>query len=506
MFARSTTENLTQPAVSQEVKPMDSMNITGKLANFSARRRWTVLGAWMVVLVAAFFAAGTIADVATTDDGTGSNMESSVARALIAERINIDEPSKEYVLVEFETGTANDAVNKAFISSLTTDLQALEHVAGVTSYLDRGPGLLSADEKTALIPTGLTVADKEAADIIAPLLTVVEEANDSAGYHVTTLGQGSIETEFNELAQETMAKGEAIGVAIALVILLVVFGAAVAAGLPILLAIVSIIVAVALSATIGRVMDLNEFVVQIISMIGLAVGIDYALFIVKRFGEELARGRNKIEAITAAGNTAGRTVMVSGIAVMIALAGMLIVPDMTFRSFGVGAIVVVIAAVAAATTLLPAIISILGHRVYWLRIPFVSRKITTGAEDSSRANTNSFWDKVTNAVTTRPVLSVVLTGGALFAVAVMAFTMNLGSTGLGMLPDDSPTLHAYELVNAEFSDGLLTSDIVIDAPDVTSEAVQAGVEASRSTLLPTRSTATRKSSSHPAMTLSLSGQ
>lgn len=139
MFARSTTENLTQPAVSQEVKPMDSMNITGKLANFSARRHWTVLGAWMVVLVAAFFAAGTIADVATTDDGTGSNMESSVARALIAERINIDEPSKEYVLVEFETGTANDAVNKAFISSLTTDLQALEHVGRCHQLPGRRP-------------------------------------------------------------------------------------------------------------------------------------------------------------------------------------------------------------------------------------------------------------------------------------------------------------------------------------------------------------------------------
>ncbi len=455
---------------------MGSNTLTGKLANFSARRRWTVLGAWMVILVAAFFLAGSIGDVTTGDDGTKSDLEYSVALALIEERISIDENSKEYVLVEFETGTANDADNKAFVSSLTADLLALEHVADVTSYLDGGEGLLSADETIALVPTGLTVEDDEAADIIAPLLTVVEEASESTGFRVTTIGQGSVATEFSRLAEETLAKGEMIGVGFALIVLLVVFGAAVAAGLPILLAIVSIIVAIALSAVIGRIMDLDPFVVQIITMIGLAVGIDYSLFIVKRFGEELARGRNKIEAITMAGNTAGRTVMVSGVAVMIALSGMLIVPSMTFQSFGLGAIVVVIAAVAAATTLLPAIISLLGHRVYWLRIPFVGRKIVVGEEDSHRANKTDIWDKITNAVTARPVISVVVTGGALLAITVAAFTMNLGSSGLGSLPEDSPSLHAFEVINAEFDDGVLTSVIVIDAPDITSAAVQAGIE------------------------------
>jgi RND superfamily putative drug exporter len=475
MFTRSTTENQNQPSVSQEVKQMGSNNITGKLA-FSARRRWAVLGVWVVVLMAAMFAAGGIEDVAKSDDGSGSNMESSVARTLINERINIDDSSQEYVLVEFENGTATSAANQAFISDLTHELQALEHVAGVVSYLDDVPGLVSADSKVALIPTNLTVADNEAAGIIDPPLTVVEEANETAGYSVYTLGVGSLNAEISELAEETMVKGESIGIGLALIILLVVFGAAVAAGLPILLALVSIIVAVALSTTIGRVIDINEFVVQIISMIGLAVGIDYALFIVKRYGEELGKGKNKIDAITTAGNTAGRTVMVSGIAVMIALAGMLIVPDMTFRSFGVGAIVVVIAAVAAGTTLLPAIISILGHRIYWLRVPFVGRKLNLQVETTESDNSSSFWDKITEVVTARPVMSVVLTGGALLAVSIAAFSMNLGSSGIvGILPEDSPTRHAHELVNTEFSNGLLTSDIVIDTNDPSSATVQAGI-------------------------------
>lgn len=454
---------------------MNGTGITGKLANFSARRRWTVLGAWVVVLVAAFFAAGTIGDVTTSEDGPGgSQLESEQARALVAERISTDENSKEYVIVEFESGTASDSTNKAFVRSLTDDLVALEHVEGVVSYLDEQPGLLSTDETFALLLTTLTVDDSEAGDIIAPLVTAVETADETSGFRVNTLGQGSVETEFNHLAAETLKKGEMIGIGFALIVLLAVFGAAVAAGLPILLAVSSILVAIALSAVIGRVMDLDQFVVQIITMIGLAVGIDYSLFIVKRFTEEVSKGRDKIAAITAAGNTAGRTVMVSGIAVMIALSGMLIVPGLTFRSFGLGAIVVVIAAVFAATTLLPAIMSLLGHRMYWLRVPFIGRKLEEVSDDSDK---ESAWDKITNAVTVRPVLSVVVTGGALLALTGLAFTMTLGSSGLGSLPDDSPSLRAFNIVNSEFSDGLLTTDIVIDTTDATSPAVQSAIEA-----------------------------
>ena len=454
---------------------MNGTGITGKLANFSARRRWTVLGAWVVVLVAAFFAAGTIGDVTTSEDGPGgSQLESEQARALVAERISTDENSKEYVIVEFESGTASDSTNKAFVRSLTDDLVALEHVEGVVSYLDEQPGLLSTDETFALLLTTLTVDDSEAGDIIAPLVTAVETADETSGFRVNTLGQGSVETEFNHLAEETLKKGEMIGIGFALIVLLAVFGAAVAAGLPILLAVSSILVAIALSAVIGRVMDLDQFVVQIITMIGLAVGIDYSLFIVKRFTEEVSKGRDKIAAITAAGNTAGRTVMVSGIAVMIALSGMLIVPGLTFRSFGLGAIVVVIAAVFAATTLLPAIMSLLGHRMYWLRVPFIGRKLEEVSDDSDK---ESAWDKITNAVTVRPVLSVVVTGGALLALTGLAFTMTLGSSGLGSLPDDSPSLRAFNIVNSEFSDGLLTTDIVIDTTDATSPAVQSAIEA-----------------------------
>ncbi|MEE8047161.1 MAG: MMPL family transporter [Dehalococcoidia bacterium] len=457
---------------------MGSTNITGKLANFSARRRWTVLGVWLVVLAAAFVGAGSIGDVTADTNNSSSELEFAVANALVTARISGENPSQEFVVVEFEKGTAENAVNKEFVSNLATELQALEHVVGVTSYLDGVDGLLSSDETTALVITTLSVTDAESSDIIEPLLAVIEDGDAAVGFTVSTIGQGSLESVFMELAEETLQKGEMIGVGFALIILLIVFGAAVAAGLPIMLAMVSIIVAVALSAVIGRVMDLDQFVVQIISMIGLAVGIDYALFIVKRYAEELAKGRDKLQAITAAGNTAGRTVLVSGAAVMIALAGMLIVPDVGFRSFGLGAIVVVIAAVSAATTLLPAIISVLGHRVFWLRIPFVGRKIVVNTEDSQEdSNKGGVWDKITELVTARPVISVVIAGGALVAVTGAAFTMNLGSSGISSLPEGNSSRHAYEVLNSEFDNGLITTDIVIDTQDATSTAVQTAIAA-----------------------------
>lgn len=451
---------------------MSSNNITGRLANFSARNRLKVVGAWMAILVVAFFLASGIGDVTTSDGSSSAGLESTVGRNLIDERINSDEASKEFVLVKFRSGGPEDFENRAFVSSLSDDLLALEDVVGVESYVNGAEGMIASDGSTALLITTLSVSDDDAADVIEPVLDVLNEADASTDFSVTTIGQGSLETEFVGLAEETLAKGESIGVLFALVVLIIVFGAAVAAGLPILLAIASILVAIALSATIGRVMDLDQFVVQIITMIGLAVGIDYALFIVKRFGEEVASGKDKIAAITAAGNTAGKTVMVSGVAVMIALTGLLIIPDVTFRSFGLGAIVVVVAAVVASTTLLPAIVSLLGHRVYWARIPFVSRRAETGNTD---ANAEGMWDKITNMVTAKPVLSIVVTGGALIAISSAVFTMNLGTSGISSLPEDNPSRLAFETVIAEFSDGLITSEIVIDTQDADSPAIQAAV-------------------------------
>ncbi len=149
------------------------------------------------------------------------------------------------------------------------------------------------------------------------------------------------------------------------------FGAVAAAFLPIVLAIAAIIVALGATALVGQAFDLSFFVTNMITMMGLAVGIDYSLFIVSRYREERARGLEKVDAIATAGDTAGRTVLISGMTVVLALTGLLILPVSVFQSLGAGAILVVIAAVLASMTLLPAVLGLMGDKVNAIRIPFI---------------------------------------------------------------------------------------------------------------------------------------
>ncbi|MCH7577067.1 MAG: MMPL family transporter, partial [Chloroflexi bacterium] len=438
---------------------------TGQITRAAARHPWRTLGLWVVLLVAAFAASSTM-DLSGETATAGT--EATKAMDLIDDRLRAETPPEEFLIVESQTATADEAAFSGFVDSLVSDLRALDEVDSVTSYRDGAEGLVSDDGHVALIMTTLTGDEEDAADTAEPLVDVVEEVDGTEGFRVTTVGFGSVGVEFSDLIAETLEQGELIGIAVALVILLFVFGAAVAAGLPIILALLSIFVAVGATALVSNVMEMSEFIVFIITLIGLAVGIDYSLFIVQRYREERARGREKIEAITTAGATASRTVFFSGMAVAIALAGMLIMPDPVFQSFAVGAILVVGATVLAALTLLPALLSLLGDRVNWLTLPFIGRR---GAAES----TGGVWGWITKVVTARPVISVLLTGGLLIALAVPLLNINLGSTGITSLPEDSNPRHAFEVINEEFSDGVLTADIVIDVPDVNAPAVQSGI-------------------------------
>ena len=404
---------------------------------------------------------------ASSDTATAGT-EATKAEDLIEGRLREDTPPEEFIIVESQTITAGDPAFAGFVDSLVTDLEALAQVDSVTSYRSGAEGLVSEDGLTTLVTATLTGDKVDAADKAEPLVAVVKAADGTEGFRVTTVGFGSVEGEITSLLEDTMKQGELIGIGVALVILLLVFGAAVAAGLPIVVALVAIFVAVGATAVVSNAMEMSDFVVFIITMIGLAVGIDYSLFIVQRYREERAAGRATIEAISAAGDTASRAVFFSGMAVAIALAGMLIAPDPVFRSFAVGAMLVVAATVLAALTLLPAVLSLLGDRVNWLTLPFIGKR--TGSEGG-----RGLSGLITSTVTARPVISVLLSGGLLVALALPVFNINLGTVGISTLPDDSDPRHAFDVLNEEFSDGVLTADVVIDA-DVNSPEVQDGID------------------------------
>jgi len=448
------------------------MGITERLARVSAQRPWIVVAAWVVlVAVGAFFALG-IGDVLTTEFTLTNNPDSVQAETLIEERLRGPERAEEFLIVQSETLTVDDAAFQERVEALVAELTALEGTveAAISYYQVRDEAMVSADRRKTVVPVVLTGKAAEAADNVGPVVNVVEEANGQDGFEVLTVGAGSIARMVNEQSEKDLQRGEIIGIPIALIILILVFGALAAAGVPLLLAVVSIIAAVGTTALIGQAFDLNFFVVNMITMVGLAVGIDYSLFVIHRYREERSRGLDKADAIARTGATASRTVLFSGGAVIVGLTGLLIVPTNVYRSLGIGAITVAAFAVLAALTLLPAMLSIVGDRINAGRIPFLqTQKDAEGA--------GGFWRRVTAVVMNHPVISLVASAGLLIVLAVPYFTINLGLAGVSTLPADSEVRQAFETLDAEFSSGLLApAEIVVDAPNVLAPEVQAAID------------------------------
>ena len=315
---------------------------------------------------------------------------------------------------------------------------------------------------------------KEATENVEEVIHVVEAANNDDGFRVLIGGDASVAFENGELNAEDLEKGERIGIPVALIILLALFGAVVATLLPLGLAIVAIIIALAAVGIIGQAFELIFFVTMMITMIVLAVGIDYSLLIVSRFREEMSRGLDKREAVERAGDTAGRTVLFSGVTVVLALLGMLIVPVSFFQSLGLGAILVVIAALAATLTLLPAVLSLLGTKVSLLSIPFLARFTLKAPEPSG----HGFWVTVTHAVTRFPVVSILVIGVPMIVLAAFYFSIETGLNDVNTFPEKSKTKEAFAVFKEEFSVGevspagfLSQAEIVIEG-DVNSPQVQ----------------------------------
>ncbi len=435
---------------------------TGRLAGVSARHPWRVITAWVLILAAAIWLADGLGDQLSQDGELTVATESERADALIKTHFPSDDPPREFVLVESASATVDDAAFAAEVAGLVDELRATENVGSAVSYLDGVSGLTSADGITALIAVDLAGAG-DSSDLAAPMIDVIAAADAADAVRVTTIGDGSVNAEFSQLAEETLVRGEMLGLSVALIILLFVFGAVVAAGIPLVLAIVSIVAATGMTAIVAQAFDMSFFVMNMITMIGLAVGIDYSLFVVQRFREERAKGLAVVDAVERAGDTATRAVFFSGMTVVIALMGLLIMPDTVMRSLGIGAILVVIAAVAAALTLLPAVLGLLGDRVNKLEVPFLSR--TSYHEGGGR-----FWHRITDIVMARPLVSALLTGGLLLALAAPYLTLNSGQNFIEALPEDSNSRHAFEVLSEEFETGAIATWIVIDG-DPTDPAV-----------------------------------
>ena len=452
--------------------------VTGRLAAVCARRPWAVIGAWLIVLIVAGLVARNIGDVVNSNHKLYFNPESAKGTHLLEERMRGPAQAQEVVIVQSPDSKVDGPAVKSFVDGLAQDVKALKKPDGspliasvLTYYETRATALVSADRLTTILPVTFNAPQEEAGSNVKPLVEYVKKTDGRDGFTVLTLGEGSIDNTFMDTANSDLRKAEFVGIPIALVVLVFVFGTVAAAGIPLLLALFAVIVAFGLTTLIGHFVLLDTLVENVITMVGLAVGIDYSLLIVERFREERRKGVEKVEALRTAGATAGQAVVFSGGTVMVSLLALALVPEKTFLSISMGAASVVIVAVAAAVTLLPAVLGLIGDGVNRLTIRIPGRSYPASSE-------SAFWARAAGIVMKRPLLSVGLSTAFLAAVAAPFIGMKTGFSGVSMVPPTSDAYKAFTILNSQFSAGLVAPlEVVVDAADVKSTPVQNGIDA-----------------------------
>ena len=428
--------------------------MTERLARLAALHPWRMVGLWAAIFAASVAAIALLLPSAITTEAAVTN-----------------EPESErgYAALQRHLPPTGDDVNEVVLArapgrNVTTDgdvlreverleeaLEATGRTRSVTSYYEtRDESLLSPDRDAVVLAIGMGNDPEEG---IVDVIDVVERA-DAGPLEVTITGEYTADEDFLTLSSKDLKEGELFfGLPASLIVLLLVFGAVVASFVPILLAIVAIVLALALTALVGQVWEVSFFVVNMLTGMGLALGVDYSLFIVSRFREERARGVEKVEAIAAAGRNASRAVLFSGSAFVIALTGMLLVPDTILRSLAAGAILVGITAVLAATTLLPAILSLLGDRVDALRLPIARRAPAEGR----------FWARVVRTVQRRPLAWLLGATAFLLLLALPALDLRTGSAGVRTLPDGYTSKDGFVALEREFGVGTVdTVQVVVE--------------------------------------------
>jgi uncharacterized membrane protein YdfJ with MMPL/SSD domain len=418
---------------------------TDSIARACGRHPWRVIAVWIGGVVAALACAGLLLSGRLTTDGAPTNKPDSRRAKDTIEQAFPPKARREetdlMVVHSIRYSTA-DRRFRAFVANLVRQTRAAPGVASARSYLaSNDPSLVSRDRHATLIP--IDVPDK--ADI-GKVMAIVDREHPNPNFAVSITGTDTLNHDFNDLSQHDLKTGELrFGLPAALIVLVLVFGAVVAGLVPLLMAIVSIIVALGLTALLAQTAGLSVFIVNMLTGMGLALGIDYSLFIVSRYREERGRGREKLDAITASGATASRAVLFSGSAFVVAMLGMLIVPSSIMQSLATGAILVGIVSVLAALTLLPAMLGLIGDHVNALRIPFLGSRPIEKTNPEGR-----FWRRIVEGVQRQPTVSLIATVTLLLVLASPILGLHIGARGVASLPDRFPSKQGYKALQQSF--------------------------------------------------------
>ncbi|MEU6915724.1 MMPL family transporter [Streptomyces olindensis] len=443
--------------------------LAARAGGWSARHRWAAVGIWVLFVVLAMglgSAAGRV-DVKDSDQLKG---ETHTA-AKIIEDAGIDEPASETVLIQARGGDlkATDAAFREAVDAVVRAVEGTGRVTDVTSPYDTKT--ISKDGRSALVQFDMRGESDTAGERVEPVLKAVEGVQREHGaLRIEEIGGASMMKTFSDAFGDDFKKAEYSAVPVAFGILLIAFGALVAALLPVVLALTAIMATMGLMGVVSHVMPMSDTANSVMLLVGMAVGVDYCLFYLRREREEREAGRDARTALRIAAATSGRAIVVSGVTVCVAMAGMLFTGLAEFEAMGLASLMVVAVAMVGSVTVLPALLSLLGERVEKGRIPFLRRRKRGGGQDSR------FWTAVLRRVLARPAISAVVAAGALLAVAAPALGMKTQQLTLDQEFGDSlPIVQTYNRLNEAFPGGSEPAEVVVRADDINAPEVRSAL-------------------------------
>ena len=455
-------------------RPRHHSNIAARMGRWSAAHWKTATFGWLAFVIVAFGIGGMVGvkniDPTTSGPGESGRMN----RVLDA---GFKQPAGESVLIQSRSARAGTPAFDAAVADVVARVSKIAVVQNVRSPLDQAnAGQIAKDGRSALVEFDIRGKKIDAGDKIGPVLKTVDEAQAAhPGLFIGEFGDGSAVKAVDGLFADDLARAGLFSVPLTLIILVIAFGALVAAGIPLLLALTAVFATFGLVALPSHLLPLDQAAPAVVLLIGLAVGVDYSMFYLRREREERAAGQSEEAALEAAAATSGRSVLISGLTVMVAMAGLFLTGDAGFASFGYATMIVVAVAVLGSLTVLPALLSKLGDRVDRLHVPLVGRLRGDGE--------SRFWGSIVDAVLRRPVLSAVLSGGLLLALALPAIHLRLATPGTDTFPKSLAVVKTYDRMQQAFPGSALPARIVVKAPDVNAPVVRDAIRELRARAL-----------------------
>jgi uncharacterized membrane protein YdfJ with MMPL/SSD domain len=442
---------------------MGTVNLAGRAGRWSAAHWKTAAFGWIAFGVAAVVVGGAFGAREMKDWAIANGESRRAEQSLDQGKFEI--PARESVLVQSRTLTVDEPAFAAAVGSVVITLSHQADVAGIVSPIDHpNAGLVSHDRHSALVQFDVKGKAENAGDRIAPILAAIEGAQaGNPSVIIEEFGQASADYEVTQRFGSDMHRAEVTSLPLTIGILIVAFGALVAAGLPVLLAFSAVLAATGLNSLVSHVVPTDEQTLSaIILMIGMAVGIDYSLFYLRRAREERYAGRSSHDALLHAARTSGQAVLISGATVLIAMAGMFVSGNSLFTTIGLGTMIVVLAAMIRSLTVLPAVLDRLGDRVDKGRIPLFH----------GRPRDDGPWGRFIAAVLRRPLLAMLASAGALIVLALPALGMHTKLPNLTDLPHDLKIVRTYDRIQQAFPGSQTPAVVVVRAPRVDTPQMQ----------------------------------